>query len=291
MGRRRARWLADIVAAVENDSLRIAALAKAAAARSAWAKAAQALADGEVDLPEFIARARSDGLLSGMKIFKAVSAVPGLGKVGAGRWLARHQIEPTTQVGELTADQAAALGAYRGRLLVVSGPSGVGKGTVVDALARHLPFRRSVSVTTRPARPQETNGDHYQFVSEHEFDRMVNEGKFLEWAEYANHRYGTPRDPVEAALADGEDILLEIEVQGVRQVKRAYPEAVTIFLEPPSLTELEARITKRGGTQGVAARLQTARRELAAATEFRYRIVNDDLKTTVEQLLSILRPA
>jgi len=276
---------------MENDRPRTAALEKAAAARSAWTTARKALADGDLGLPEFLLQARQDGLLSGMKIFKAVAAVPGLGKVGAARLLARHQIAPTTPVGALAADQLAALGASRGRLLVISGPSGVGKGTVVDALARHIQFRRSVSVTTRPPRPHEAAGEHYQFVSESEFDGMVGEQKLLEWAEYASHRYGTPRDPVEAALANGEDILLEIEVQGVRQVKRAYPEAITIFLEPPSLDELEARIVKRGSTQGIATRLETARRELAAASEFRYRIVNDDLETAVSQLLSILKPA
>ena len=177
----------------------------------------------------------------------------------------------------------------RGRLIVVSGPSGVGKSTIVDRIVDELPVRFSVSATTRSPRPGEVPGVDYHFVSPSVFDVMVESGEFLEWAEYNGHRYGTPRRPVLEALEQGTDILLEIEVQGARQVKAAYPEAVAIFIAPPSMESLEQRLRGRGDTseEAVERRLAIARAELGAADEFDQVVVNDDLDAAVAQMLRI----
>ncbi len=178
-----------------------------------------------------------------------------------------------------------------GRLLVVSGPSGVGKTTVVRALAARHPLHFSVSVTTRPPRLGERDGIDYRFVTETEFDEMRRRGELLEWAEYSGYRYGTPRAPVLAHLAAGEDVLLDIEVKGAMQVKAAMAEAVTVFLAPPSVAELERRLAGRGDTDPtqVSRRLIIARWQLEVAPRiFDHVVVNDDVETAVEQIVRIL---
>jgi len=136
----------------------------------------------------------------------------------------------------------------RGTLIVIAGPSGVGKGTVVERLLARDPDRlaASVSVTTRDARPEEIDGVHYRFVGDAEFDRMIDQGELLEWAEIVGHRSGTPRLAVERLLEQGKDVILEIDVQGARQVRDRVPDALLIFLAPPTLEELERRLRGRG---------------------------------------------
>ncbi len=148
----------------------------------------------------------------------------------------------------------------------------------------------SVSVTTRKPRPGEIDGAHYHFVGREEFDAMITEGRLLEWAEFAGNRYGTPREPVEKALAEGRPAILEIELQGARQVRKAMPEARLVMLMPPSWDELVGRLTGRGteNEAAVAARLAEAERELAAAGEFDERVVNADVREAAEHLLNLI---
>ena len=182
--------------------------------------------------------------------------------------------------------------AAESRLTVLAGPTAVGKGTVSADIRRRYPrVWLSVSVTTRPPRPNEVDGVHYHFISEEEFDRMIADGELLEWAVvHGRHRYGTPRGPVEEQLRKGEPALLEIDLQGARQVRRTMPNARFVFLAPPSFGELERRRLARGteGAEERARRLRTAREELAAADEFDDIIVNDVVTRATDELVSLM---
>jgi guanylate kinase len=179
----------------------------------------------------------------------------------------------------------------RPRLTVLSGPSGVGKGTVVARVRALYPHVWvSVSATTRAIRPGETDGVEYHFVDRAEFARMAEHGELLEWAEYAGNLYGTPRLPVEQRLAAGIPALLEIELQGARQVRESFADAFLVFLTPPSWQELERRLTGRGTEElgDVATRLERARIELAAEDEFDAVVVNDDIGRAAAQLVALI---
>jgi guanylate kinase len=166
----------------------------------------------------------------------------------------------------------------------------VGKSTIVARLVDQTPVAFSVSATTRAPRPGEVSGDNYHFVSRDVFEVMIDAGEFLEWAEYNDNLYGTPRRPVLEQLRRGEDVLLEIEVQGARQVKASHPEAFAVFIAPPSIDALESRLAARGDTDvhAMNGRLDIARGELAAADEFDHIVINDDLDTAVVEILHIL---
>lgn len=174
-----------------------------------------------------------------------------------------------------------------GRLTVLTGPSGVGKGTLVKLLLeRHPQIWLSVSATTRAPRQGEAEGRSYFFLSRQAFEQRVAEGGLLEWAEFAGNLYGTPRQPVEDHLAQGRPVLLEIELEGARQVRGSFPAGFQVFLEPPSFEELERRIRGRGtdSEEAIQKRLERARIELAAAPEFDARLVNGDLETALAEL-------
>jgi len=178
-----------------------------------------------------------------------------------------------------------------GLVVVIAGPSGVGKGTVTAGVRRALPDARfSVSATTRPPRGGERDGVEYRFVDDAAFDRLVEAGELVEWAHYAGNRYGTPRAPLVDALAAGDVVLLDIEVQGALQVKERLPEALLVFLEPPDPVELERRLRARGtdDEDAIARRLATAAVELAARDRFDVVVVNDDLEACVERVLSAI---
>ena len=181
----------------------------------------------------------------------------------------------------------------RGGLFVIAGPSGVGKGTVVRRLLELRPdLILSVSATTRRARPGEVDGSDYRFVSDTEFERLVSADALLEWADiFGHHRSGTPAEPVEAARSAGRDVLLEIDVQGARQVRTRAPDAVLIFLAPPSLEELERRLRTRG-TETEAQlerRLAVARDELTQASQFDHVVVNDQVNRAASEIVRILQ--
>lgn len=173
----------------------------------------------------------------------------------------------------------------RACLFVVSGPSGAGKSSVVGGLRNRRPLYFSVSATTRPPRPGEVHGVHYWFVEPDEFARLIANRDLLEWAEFNGRRYGTLRRPVVEHLALGEDVLLEIEVQGARQVRRVHPAAVMFFIMPPRIEDLERRLRNRGDTSeaDIARRLAIARQEIDEAPAlFDYIVVNDDLERCIE---------
>lgn len=180
----------------------------------------------------------------------------------------------------------------RGILFVISGASGVGKGTLRAAAADALcGVAYSVSATTRARRPGERDGVDYHFVGREAFQAMVARGALLEYAEYVGDFYGTPAEPVDAALAAGRDVLLEIELAGARQVKAARPEAVMLFIAPPSIGELERRLRGRGtdSEEKIAQRLARAREEIGAVREFDYVVVNDDLSEAAGLFEAILK--
>lgn len=173
------------------------------------------------------------------------------------------------------------------KLVAVTGPSGVGKGTLVRALlARHPELYLSVSATTRTPRPGEINGKDYYFVTLEQFQEMMATGQLLEWAEYAGNYYGTPRLKVEEQLNEGRTVILEIELIGARAIKQNFPQVLRLFILPPSLEELECRLRGRGNVPEAAIkkRLERARDELAASDEFDEKIVNESVETALEAI-------
>lgn len=181
-----------------------------------------------------------------------------------------------------------------GLLVVVTGPSGVGKGTVVGRILASIDdAQRSISVTTREPRAGEVDGVHYHFVDPAGFEKMVADDALLEWAEYAGNLYGTPVDPVDEAVDDGRVVILEIEVTGALQVRQNREEALLVFLQPPSIEELERRLRGRGTESelDVRRRLKVARTEMKSAGLFDVLVVNDDLDDCADQLIRVIRRA
>jgi len=179
-------------------------------------------------------------------------------------------------------------------VFVITGPSGVGKGTLIRSLRERLPeLALSVSATTRPPRPGEVHGVDYHFLSEADFQRRVDAGEFVERATYSGRRYGTLRSELEKRTSEGRPVVLEIEVQGARQVREAMPEALQVFIAPPSTEALRARLVGRGtdDPEQVEARLRTAERELEAQHEFGHVVVNDRLEDAVDELTRIVQEA
>ena len=182
----------------------------------------------------------------------------------------------------------------RGLLIVISGPSGVGKDAVIKRLLELDPnLRYSVSYTTRASRPGEVDGVNYHFVSRDEFERLIREGAFLEYAAYGGNLYGTPKAQLDEGRGDGHDVVLKIDVQGAEQVRKRAPDALRIFLAPPSMEELLRRRTERHSesARDQIARQMIAKDEMALAPHFDHVVVNDDLERAVQEVLAIVRMA
>lgn len=185
--------------------------------------------------------------------------------------------------------------ARKGKIVIISGPSGVGKSTICRQVVKRLNnVYLSISATTRPRAKDEVDGRDYWFISKQQFDQWIDKGKLLEYAEVFGNLYGTPKDKVEQALADGKTVILEIDVVGAKQVKAIYPDAKMIFIFPPTQRELVERMSGRGreGAQAAQERLSQADAEIAAASQFyEYKVINDDLQTAVNEVVQIIRGA
>jgi guanylate kinase len=191
----------------------------------------------------------------------------------------------------MTSNKVASGVRTQGILVVISGPSGVGKGTVCAALRQAAPeLVYSVSATTRAPRAGETEGVNYFFKTREQFQQLIDNEEMLEWAEYVGNYYGTPRRFVEEALASGKDVILEIEVQGALKVKQKFPEGVFIFLMPPSLSELQKRLVTRGtdSEELIASRLSVARDEIKLLEHYNYAVVNDRVECACEKIKAII---
>lgn len=248
--------------------------------------------------------ADADSVAGSMRVTDFLMALPAIGEGKRDRVLHELGISPVKRLGGLGVRQRATLQNWldgrfpvkpprsgRSRLLVLAGPTAVGKGTVASWIREaHPEIHLSVSATTRSPRPGEIDGVHYYFVDDAEFDRLIAENQLLEHAVVHNRsRYGTPRAPIEEALAAGKTVLLEIDLQGARQVRDAEPSATLIFLLPPSWDELVHRLVGRGteDEEERARRLRTAKVELAAQSEFDYRIVNADVATAAREVVEL----
>lgn len=177
-----------------------------------------------------------------------------------------------------------------GVLLVLSGPSGAGKGTICKGLQKDIPIEYSVSATTRPPRVGEVHGKDYFFLDKENFENKIRENGFLEWAKVYDNYYGTPMDYVQSVLAQGKDCILEIDPQGAKQVKKKKPDAVYVFIIPPSMQELERRLTQRGTEKiyEIEKRISSAREEISAMEYYDYVVVNDEVSKAVEKVKAII---
>ncbi len=276
---------------------RTRALEIAKLARQERARAKSEIHKGLLSFAEFLNLADRNQVLGKMRVAELLESLPGYGKIRAQALMERYEISPTRRVQGLGRHQRSSLlkefeipsSQSRGKLLVLSGPGGVGKSTVAKALREVPGFWVSVSATTREPRFNETPGVDYFYLTNEEFDQAIAQGQFLEWAEFAGNRYGTPRSAVEKALADGTHVLLEIEIAGAKQVRAHSSEAHLIFLEPPSWEELVSRLEGRGtdSPERRAARLALAQEELAAASFFDTVIINTQVDEVVQALIRL----
>lgn len=239
-----------------------------------------------------------DSVEAGIRVPELLDAIPGIGKHRAERALERLEISPRKRVGGLGSRQRERLRAWLdvdpapARLIVLAGPTAVGKGTVAQHVRDHYPWiRHSVSWTTRAPRPGEIDGVHYTFVSDAEFDEGLADDAFLEWAKVHNsHRYGTPRAQVQSVLDTGDSVLLEIDLQGARQIRDRMPEALLVFLAPPSWEELVRRLVGRGTEDEAerSRRLATAEVELASQDEFDAVVINRDVAEAAAEVVALI---
>jgi guanylate kinase len=280
---------------LSKDELALAG-AKAVRARQERADVKTRLGKGEISIFDLFADQRES--IKRMKLADALLAVPGVGEKRVENIFAKTGIARSRRIAGVGRKQVDLLrrelmlmktSPQPGKLIVVSGPSGVGKSTITNNLKNHPRFWVSISATTRSKRVNEIAEKDYKFVSNAEFDRMVKNNEFLEWAEFTGSKYGTPAAPVHSALAKGLNVILEIELNGARQVRKNVPDSILVFIKPPSWQELESRLVNRGteSSESVDRRLARAKDELAASAEFDFVLVNTQVDQVVSELVSL----
>jgi guanylate kinase len=282
---------------------RVAANRAAIAARQERARLKEKLRSGEVSPLRVLEQsAVTYSVAARLRVTDFLMSLPAIGVTKAWRILSDLAISEKKRLGGLGAQQRERLEDFiRARyslntahpaLTVLAGPTAVGKGTVVQYIKEHFPaIQHSISATTRKPRPGEVDARDYYFVSDEDFDRMLAAGELLEWATvHGVHRYGTPRKPIEDAAARGQSVLLEIDLQGARQIRASMPQARLIFLAPPSWDELVNRLLTRGTEteDERARRLETARLELDAADEFDFIIINETVQLAAETIVDLM---
>jgi len=269
---------------------------KAIMARRQRAMVKNELKSGKVSLLEVLET--DDPIVIRMKIWDLLMSLPAFGETKARNLMDKCGISDARRISGLGGQQKKQLlkelkifssSKEKSKLIVISGPSGVGKSSITRELRNDERFWISVSATTRAPRNGEENGVDYFFVSNEKFDQMVNNGEFLEWANFANARYGTPAKAVDQKLADGRNVVLEIELQGARQVRKVRKDALLVFIQPPSFEVLKERLVKRGTESETAtiARLARAKEEMAASVEFDHVLINHQVGEVAKSLVSL----